>query len=1579
MARRVNNKFLIILGVLVLGGVASAFVLKGPIMNMVKGDRSKKLVDEADASVTEAEKPDITMTQKRERYEAAVKKYQLAASADPRNTALFVKYGDVLNKMTPFEVQVYLPAARQMWEKALEVDPAYLPALHRLQDTYFKEAQINPQAIYFTKIRERAEVIHKLDPKDLRAHALMYIAPLNRWLANIETPMSEVDPAIAELTTLIEENPTAPEIADMVFYTAGAKARKGIEIKRNGQEKEAASALENSRKTFVDAIARNDQNGQLHYRFYELLAYLRLNDPEHNSTLHYKEQMKAEVDEAVRLIKPEDETYFVKAQIAAYSLARQDGKRDAAEQILIDLRNARPTDQRVRLLLANHWHGERKKWDQAIELLEQPMVDTGYIGVDALQKNDLEIKSLAELTNLYIDRYGNLPLPERPEALKVIEATYEKLHAKAYERSDVLKIRGKMELLRGGQDATVKAIQTFEKAQRTFGSETGGKEDADLTFSLARAYLASRQTGEAKTQLIKLNELQPDNIQVRAMLAQVLLSEGDVRAARAHVEFLEKLMPEEPEVLRMVLAVLDPVKDAMRVKACYEKLPEQTRAQQLSKAMIAHGSPVSNNDEALRLYRQLIAADAADFEALQGAREVLVARGKKDEALALFKSALAMKPDDGKIKLVISQLEGASNEKLRDMSVDVLKSQYANDPFSLELKLYEFYTVAGDKAEGMKHILAAEALKPDEGRLQDLLFQVYMGEQNWDKAEYYVDKLSAKNWDQANGLIYRFRLAMARGDVVSHDQVVGAMDYARQLTSKLEQFARSWIFLGQAQQAAGQYTDAISSYGVALDKKSEDPEAIAGIIACYVQLNRPTEALRYIERGRNAHPNNGFFKDQWRQYMMRWGDPAEVIKPALAERDANPEDANKWLALGMAQYAAAKKHDDKSPQYAADAKATFTQAIKKWPNEKVLWALLSELLDFSKDTAGGEALLREMIARPEFKGSTEPTMMLADHFLKQNKNDQAEQIMKQALDTFPTNVDVRRRLAAYYTQRAATLKDAERKDMYDQALKLLDPSSSDKLVRQQIVEIYMLSGRFPEADKLLRGLLAANDKDAQLHALLGVVLLNQHNEEQAVEELTTALVLDPRNQAALYSRGQLRLKAKVPQPDGAVKDFVALRDVNPAHIDARIGLAEAFRQQQRLDEAAHELDEALRRAPERRDIRVNLVGLYAMMKPPLWAEAERLVTDGERSDPKDSLWKRMLAKMYSARNMHERAALKIREALSVDRTNGELLRDYLDILEAGRMWPQLLAETEGALAADKNLAATGWWVHVKRAVALSNMDRKQEAMATCGKAIDIVQADKNADQDVLIAIIDKIRMTLDNERAIVRATMLASEKKPEAALWKVVLAYLYLQGGDNAKAEAQIEEARAQLSVMEEKNVITCLSVAGNIYMANAHYDKARAVYEDLLAKRPEDLGALNNLACVYAEHSTPTDLPKALQYSQRALTVMNQRNTPDASVLDTVGWMNVLAGGANLDAGIDYLVNSIKVNEIAEAQYHLGEAYLKKNLPEPAKRSLSRAGEMLQERIDKKLGIDEGLKKRIEEASARADKALLDLRAAAP
>ena len=1562
MARRVNSKFLIILGAVILGGLVAAVIVAGPIKNMVKGDRSKKQIELADSLVKEAATAEDS-TVKREKLDTAVRNYQMAVASDSRNPALLVKLGDALNLMTQYEVVVYLPASRQAWEKALEIDPTYLPALHRLQDSYYKGLELGDGGTgAFNKLRDLAESIHKLDKKDVRANALMYIAPLFRYAMNIETPPSDVETAITELSSLIASNPTAPEMPDMVYFVARAQAKKGVETKRGGQDKEGNALLEEGRKTFSNAIAQDNGNAYLHYRFYELLAYMRQDDGDRDSSQHYTEQAKAEIEKALSLVKPQDESY-VKIAIAGELLALQQRNAKRAEAILTKLMADRPNDQRVRLAMARFWHQTPGKMGNAITLLEQPMIDAGWKGVEALQKVDLEVRSLIELATMYVERFATLKPEERPEALKQLEATYDKVYSKAHERSDVLTIRGKLELLRGGQDAAVKAIQTFEKAQAQYRAETNGRESLDLIYLLARAYFASHQTGEAKTQLLKFKEKYPDYPPVRMMLAQIQISEGDVKSAKENVDFLEKQAPEDPDVIRMVLATLDPVKDAIRVKSCYEKLPEGTRLERLQKAMVATLSPVSNPDDALRLYKVALAADPGDFEALNGAREVLVAKGKKNEAIALLKAGQAAKPDEKRIGLVLQQLEGASAETLQSASADLIKKTYEKDPYTQNVKLYEFYVMAGDKAQGFKHLQEAEKLKPDDGRVQDLMFQYYMGEQEWAKAGEYVEKLAAKKWDQADGLIYRYRLAMAQ------QKVPEATEYARQLTQKLEQFARSWIFLGQAQQAARQYNDAISSYGVALDKQSENPEAIAGVIACYLQMNKPTDALRYIERGRTAHPNNAFFREQWKAYMMRWGNPAEVIEPAKADRDANPTDPNRWIALGRAQYAAARKGDDKSAKYAADAKATFTEARNKWPGEKVLWAFLSEISDFTKDASGGEALLKQMIARPEFKDSPEPTLMLADHYLRQNNPAQAEATMKQAIALFPKDLNVKRRLAAFYTQNKK----------FEEALALLEPSSSDKLVRQQMVEIYLMWGKFDQSEKILRDLLASDAKDAQLHALLGVVLMNQKHEDQALESLTTALKLDPKNQAALFTRGQLYLKAKAPQLDLAVKDLSAAEALDPNNLEARLSLAEALQDQGRLDEAARELDEALKQAPNRRDVRMHLAAVYASMKPPVWSEAEKVVAEAEKTEPKEIIWKRMLAKMYSTRALHERAALKIREALAIDPRNGEVFRDYLDILEAGKMWAQLQAEIERAFAGDPNLAKTGWWVYVKRAVALSNTGHKSEGMSDFVKAMEIVQADKNASQDVLISIIEKIRATLGNESAIERALMLAQRGGPEAPRWKVVVAYLYLQAGENGQALASIEDALKVIGKLDERNALTAYSVAGNIYMATGKYPEAEQVYDKLLEKDPSDLGALNNMACILAEHVAKPDIGKALEYGQRALKVMNQRDVQDASVLDTVGWMNVLAGGKRVDDGIDYLNNSLKAGEMAEAHYHLGEAYLLKKLPTNAKSSLTRASEMIQEKAEKKQVVDENLKKRVDEALGRAEKALMETRAGVP
>ncbi len=1591
MARRVNTKFLVIFSVIVLGGVASAFVAKGPIGNLIRGDRSKKWIAEGDKIMAELKtSPNLEPLERKTRLEDAFKLYSQAAGSETRSPELYVKLGDVCSQLATFDIQ-FVQASFGNWNKALEIDPRNLPALHRIEENYYKQsASPGAAAAVYSTLQDRASTIYQVDPKDLRAHAIMYIAPIRASLAGIETPVTQLETATNELATLIADNPTSPEIPDMVFYMAMSKIKKGIDQKHLNQEKEGNVLIYEAMKAFQDAIKNNEKSAALHYKYCQALATLQRDDREQDVAQQYTLNLKKELDKARQLVTQDDEL-FVEIYIASQQVASSEKLPKVAEAILLELYRVKPDDQRVRLALAKMWGADRDKpqnHDLAIELLEKPMVYSGFEGVQAYMKMDLELRSWAELCNLYIARYASLAADKKPTELKRIEDTYEKLYDKAHERADVLKIRGRIELLRGGPTASVEAMKTFEKAQERYkAADKEGREDLELTWELAKVYLRNGQPGSARTELLKLKDRIPGFFLARQMLAQVLIREGDSKAARAEVEFLKENAPDDPEVNRLYLAVLDSVKDAAQVKETFKKLPETNRNEQMFKAQVASYSPVSNPAEAERLFKLVLAAEPTDFDALQGAKDALLAQDKKPEALKLLEDAQKQKPDDEKIGLIIEQLSGASKAEIIEKSERLIRKQLADDPFALELKLYEFNLISRTKKDAFPHLEAAYKLKPEEVRVLDLMFQYYMGERNWDKSAEFADKLGAKNADQAKGLVYRFRLAMAKNDVP------GALAIAQDLTAQYREFSRSYLYLGQAQQAARNWSGAIDAYNLALEKQSDNAEALAGNIVCCFQMGKPTEALRYINRGRAAHPSSPYFKNQWTQYQLsQYGDASLVVQPALEDRDANPKDPNRWIALGRAQYSAGQKRDNpKSAKFIADAKATFNEALKQWPKQMVIWAFLSEIADFENDTAGGEAILKRMVASPDFQETPEAYLMLADHYARQSQRteispadrqagvDKCEATMKEALEHFKNFKDqkpateVRRRLAAYYTQNKK----------WDEALKLLDPASPDQMVRQQIVEIYMQQAAatkndpelFGKAEKLVRSMLATSPNEAQLHALLGVVQLNLNQPQRAEESLNNALKLDPKNQAALYSRAQLRMKEQPPRLDAAIVDLKTLRDVNPNHIEGRVTLADAYRQQHLYEDASHELEYALVRAPYRRDIRVNLAGLYAGIKPPDWNDAERIVTDAERIEPKEVLWKRMLGKLWSARAvqeksapLHEKATAKIREALALAPTSGEVLSDYLSILESAKNWRQLLAETDQVFKTVPKAAETGWGFYVQHAVALSNLGEPTKSMADFEKALQIVEADKSLGQDVVIQVIDRLQETRGAEATIDRVkALLARSTGAAATRWKVVLARLYFLNKDYPNAIDVVEQARKESAGLDVNLQVSALNVAGAIYMMSGDFAMARTAFEQLLAKRDNDLGALNNLAFIVAEHTQPPDLAKAMEYGQRAYGVMTKNNVSDPNVLDTVGWINVLSGGPKLDEGIRLLKESIDAGEIAEAQYHYGEALLRKNLPEFAKTNLARASEL----VNAKSPVDEVLKKKVEDAQLRVDRIL--------
>jgi hypothetical protein len=107
------------------------------------------------------------------------------------------------------------------------------------------------------------------------------------------------------------------------------------------------------------------------------------------------------------------------------------------------------------------------------------------------------------------------------------------------------------------------------------------------------------------------------------------------------------------------------------------------------------------------------------------------------------------------------------------------------------------------------------------------------------------------------------------------------------------------------------------------------------------------------------------------------------------------------------------------------------------------------------------------------------------------------------------------------------------------------------------------------------------------------------------------------------------------------------------------------------------------------------------------------------------------------------------------------------------------------------------------------------------------------------------------------------------------------------------------------------------------------------------------------------------LKYSQRAFNLMQQGNRRDPLVLDTHGWLLTLSG--KLDEGIEVLRRANELRQIPDAHYHLGEAYLRKQIPDAATQELEMAAAILTRMIQNHEPVDPSLKTKIENAQSRA------------
>jgi len=306
-------------------------------------------------------------------------------------------------------------------------------------------------------------------------------------------------------------------------------------------------------------------------------------------------------------------------------------------------------------------------------------------------------------------------------------------------------------------------------------------------------------------------------------------------------------------------------------------------------------------------------------------------------------------------------------------------------------------------------------------------------------------------------------------------------------------------------------------------------------------------------------------------------------------------------ALAQAEDAIAKK------DYAA-AEGSLTRLTQQNPSNFQAWFDLGFVLNaLGKTDESIAAYRKSVVAKPDvFESNLNLGLMLA----RAGQPD-AEQFLRAATKLKPTNkVDEGRArawvslghvlegskpdeaLEAYRQGAALQPKDPEphisaalllekQKDYAGaekeyQAVLALDTQSSEAAVA--LANIYMKSQRLPEAEAMLRKLVAAKSDDASLHFQLGRILATQKKYADAIPEFEAGLKLTPndvegqRDLADLYTTS-----GKHEQAEALYRELLKSR---PNDADVHYSLGQALLRQRKFPEAQQELIATLKIKPD---------------------------------------------------------------------------------------------------------------------------------------------------------------------------------------------------------------------------------------------------------------------------------------------------------------------------------------------------------------------------------------------------------------
>ena len=1391
-----------------------------------------------------------------------------AITKDPSNKALYIRQGDLFARLVTQDPR-YLGNSESAYRRALEVDPAFPDAIDRLlkdEIGRFRAGANSPT--FFKELKDLADKGVASDSANPHYATWSAISVVHPWIfsnapasATIERPAN----ALAEIAK------AHPEEFEAAFYASLVKLRRAQTYRESRQDEKARPLLAEAAAFNQSAVKARPNDPDVQLRAYQIFRDLSVIDTDHKAD--YQAQAKSAIAAAVANAKPEDDLYDDICHWQIDQLNQDKAPREEIEKAYLAWSTARPHDARVRLEHAEFLGSDPAHRSEAIALLAAPISpDPSVTGFAAIQAKGNERGILVALNKLRADDAFAAKPADRAKLVASIDDDLTKIQQMGLgEDASLLTLRGKSQML---HNQPIEAVKSFDRAQAMIGA---GTFEPDLWMQRQRAYLITGQTGSAQRMMEELLPRMPGNSDLRTRLARLYVETGQTDKAAEQLKILDANPPKDPALvasiaeLKVQAAKNDSNPEAAKTQV--HALPEQTREQQLRKAQMAAG--VNETDEAIRLYRLVLSANAADAQAGTGLIGLYLQNNKKPEALQVAEDACKAKPDDARWKNVREQL-AANTPEAESKIQEELINQIA-DPMMRALQLASFAMAHNDMDGAARHYAEADKINPKDPRVLIARIDYMMRLKKFDDAARAVDAAADANADRMNGLSIRTRFALAR---LNRDE---ALKYGNQLVSQYGEFAVNWLLYGQAQQAAGQLRDAVGSMDTALQHQPNLTPAFQIKAICLEALGQYTDEKAAITQARRIAPNDQALRDLDLNWELHHGDADKVVTTCQDLLTKEPNNPAVYAAFAQASRVAADSKYRGDPaaykQMLEKARSVLDEAFKRFgktADVARLYGPQAIILDGLGDLAGAESALKQYAAIPEMANAPGPSEELAKFYETHNRIPEAEAAWKDAYAKSRQAVEAELALAQFYARHGKA----------DDALKVLQANSTDQRIQRQRIEQLLAMGH----DHL----------------------------PEAKTALAAAFGNSPTDPAALYYRGIIELGSG--DTTAGINDLTSSRDKDPDSVMTRIWLARGLLANHKRDDAVVQLEYALQRAPLRDEVRVLLLQAY-QQNPPRWADFDRVVLEAEQSPALNinPEWYQLASRGLSARGQFEQAKQQILAAQKLAPNSPALDDDYANVLVQAKDWQGVLAQTDRQIAAGRKDAV----IFQKHAIARAGLGDKPGSLHDFDTAIATYQAAQNFNG--VADVIATMNQSVGPDEALLRVSLL-----PDTAARDMLTAGFYGDKGDFAR-QVQIAEGilakRPDLSKEMKGDVYNTIATA---YLATAQWEKAHQAFDNLLLYRPDDLIVLNNAAYLLADKlNSPLD---AKSYSKRAYDLaMAHGGAP--GIIDTHGWILTLCGNRDAREGLAILQKLVDSNEtLTKPRYHLAMALLKANrAPEAA------------------------------------------------